>query len=62
MTSRGNWPGGHDGRAAHDGRATVAGTLTLIRAGYGVALLCAPGALIRLTALAAAGAWAAALT
>jgi len=28
----------------------VAGTLTLIRAGYGVALLCGPGALIRLTA------------
>jgi len=28
----------------------VAGTLTLVRAGYGVALLCAPGALIRLTA------------
>ncbi len=28
----------------------MAGTLTLIRAGYGVALLCAPGALIRLAA------------
>jgi hypothetical protein len=31
-------------------QAAVAGALTLVRAGYGAALLCAPGALIRLTA------------
>ena len=31
------------------GKSTVGGVLTLVRVGYGVALLVAPGALIRLT-------------
>ncbi len=32
------------------GKSSVAGPLTLVRAGYGVALVCAPGLLIRLMA------------
>jgi hypothetical protein len=42
MTSRRPGPGGD--------KSNVAGVLTLARAGYGLALVCAPGMLIRLTA------------